>query len=108
MRDYQNDSNGGGGFMVGLFTGALIGAGLGLLLAPKAGAQLRDELWNKAGDLADKAQQAYGRATETANDLAQRGSEVGREMYSAGRDLASRAANEADRFASDIADRTRG
>lgn len=104
MREYQSD-NSGSGFIVGLFTGALIGAGLGLLLAPKSGAQLRKQLMTRAGDLAATAEQAYGRASEAVEDLAARGSEMGREAYSAGRDLASRAADEAERFASDAAKR---
>jgi gas vesicle protein len=105
MRDYHDAESHGGGFIVGLFTGALIGAGLGLLLAPKSGSQLRQQLWNRAGDLADAAEQAYGRAAETVNDLTHRGSEFGREAYSAGRDLASRATDEAERFAGDVAER---
>jgi gas vesicle protein len=105
MRDYQNADSNGGGFMVGLFTGALIGAGIGLLLAPKSGAELRKKLMSRAGELADTVEQAYGHATETVGDLAQRGTEAGREVYSAGRDLASRASSEAERFVDDVATR---
>ena len=36
-----NDSN--AGFAAGVITGAIVGAGLALLLAPKSGAALRDE-----------------------------------------------------------------
>ena len=36
---YEND--GGSGFMMGLLTGTVIGAGIGMLLAPKAGSELR-------------------------------------------------------------------
>jgi gas vesicle protein len=35
--------------------GAVIGAGLGLLLAPKAGSELRHDLREKAGTAAEKA-----------------------------------------------------
>jgi len=31
------EHEGGGGFMMGLLTGTVLGAGLGMLLAPKAG-----------------------------------------------------------------------
>ena len=38
MADYDRyDNEGGGGFMMGLLTGTVLGAGLGMLLAPKAG-----------------------------------------------------------------------
>ena len=41
---YDNEGSGGGGFMMGLLTGTVLGAGLGMLLAPKAGRELRDDL----------------------------------------------------------------
>ena len=40
----MGDSNGGGGFFVGLVVGAVIGGAVGLLLAPKPGAETRAEL----------------------------------------------------------------
>jgi len=36
--DRYDSEGGGGGFMMGLLTGTVLGAGLGMLLAPKAGA----------------------------------------------------------------------
>lgn len=47
--------------------GALIGAGLGLLLAPKAGAELRSDIREKAGAVAEKAHVV----TQKARDLAE-------------------------------------
>ena len=41
MSNYERD---GAGFAVGALTGALVGAGLALLLAPKAGQELREDL----------------------------------------------------------------
>ena len=38
------NSNGGGGFVLGLFVGVVIGGVAGLLLAPKPGSQTRAEL----------------------------------------------------------------
>jgi hypothetical protein len=51
---YERDEEPNAGFAAGLITGAIVGAGLALLLAPKSGAALRDELgessmrWNRA------------------------------------------------------------
>src|SRR5581483_7087704 len=108
----EMDSNGGGGFMMGLITGAVLGAGIGLLLAPKSGAELRGQLGAKAGNLADAAQDAYRRATnrasdladrgrDLANDLADRGRDLAQQAYDKGRDVASRAADEAERYTRD-------
>ncbi len=41
---YERHEDQNGGFAAGLITGAIVGAGLALLLAPKSGAALRDEL----------------------------------------------------------------
>ena len=38
-------------FVTGLFAGAVIGAGLGLLLAPSAGSKLRERLRESATDV---------------------------------------------------------
>ena len=62
---------GSGGFLLGALAGALVGAGVALLLAPKSGAQIRGDLssgFNTARDaaarryrdLADKASQKLG------------------------------------------------
>ena len=63
----------GSGFLLGALAGALVGAGVALLLAPKTGAQVRSELssgFNTARDaatrryrdLADKASQKLDKA----------------------------------------------
>jgi hypothetical protein len=62
---------GNSGFLLGALAGALVGAGVALLLAPKAGAQVRNDIssgFNTARDaaarryrdLADKASQKLG------------------------------------------------
>ena len=54
MDDFYDRRDGsGGGFMVGLFTGALLGAGLGLLLRAenglRAAAAVEDARWRSGG-----------------------------------------------------------
>jgi gas vesicle protein len=96
--NYEHDGpqmgNGGGGFVVGLLAGAAIGAGIGMLLAPKSGAELREQLSGRANDLAEKASEQYRRATGVASDLAERG----REMYGTARDAVNRGTEEAQRY----------
>ena len=64
--DRYNNENAGGGFMMGLLTGTVIGAGIGMLLAPKAGSDLRGDLGEQARHIGNKASEQYRRASETA------------------------------------------
>jgi gas vesicle protein len=70
-QDWDSWEVGSGGFLLGALAGALVGAGVALLLAPKSGAQVRNEIssgFNTARDaaarryrdLADKASQKLG------------------------------------------------
>ena len=110
--DRSHDYNGGGSFVMGILTGAVVGAGLALLLAPKAGAALRNQLSDQAANLAktasDTAQEGYRRASETANDWADRGKDAfskarevvakgaddGKDMYGKAREAVAKGADE--------------
>jgi gas vesicle protein len=107
---YDRPDSGGGNFMIGLFTGALLGAGLGLLLAPKTGSEFRRQLRDRAGALADTAEEGYRRASDTlgdfadrGRDLADRGREAGREMFNRASDAAREGVEEAQRYGRDVA-----
>jgi gas vesicle protein len=90
---YENDH--GGGFMMGLLTGTVLGAGLGMLLAPRAGSELRGQLGEQARNLANTASEQYRRATESAGGWA----EKGREFVDKARDAVNRGAEEARGYA---------
>jgi hypothetical protein len=76
MADYYRDEHeGGGGFMMGLLTGTVLGAGLGMLLAPKSGSELRNQLTEGASSLGRRASGAVSDMSERARDTAHRGSE---------------------------------
>ncbi len=47
----------GGGYLRGLVTGALVGAATALLLAPKRGEDIRQDLADSAGRLKEKAEE---------------------------------------------------
>jgi gas vesicle protein len=96
---FDNDGGGGGSFVMGLLTGTVLGAGLGMLFAPKTGSELRGQLSEQAGNLANTASEGYRRAQESAGDLADRG----RELYDKARDAMSRGAEEAQRYVRDAA-----
>jgi gas vesicle protein len=93
---YDNNMNeGGGGFMMGLLTGTVLGAGLGMLLAPKAGAELRGAIGEQARTISNKASEQYRRASDSAGQWA----EKGREFVDRARDAVSRGAEEARGYA---------
>jgi gas vesicle protein len=96
---FENESGGGGGFVMGLLTGTVLGAGLGMLFAPRAGSELRNQISEQAGTLANSASEGYRRASETAGDWADRG----RQMYDKAKDAVSKGADEAQRYVRDTA-----
>ena len=71
---YENEHT-GGGFMMGLLTGTVLGAGLGMLLAPKAGSELRGALGEQARNIGHKASEQYRRASDSAGNWAEKGRE---------------------------------
>ena len=91
---YDNESQ-GGGFMMGLITGTVLGAGLGMLLAPKAGNELRGALGEQARNLGNMASEQYRRASEQAGGWA----EKGREIVTQAKDAVARGAEEARGYA---------
>jgi gas vesicle protein len=91
---FENEGGGGGSFVMGLLTGTVLGAGLGMLFAPKSGSEMGGQLSEQAGNLANTASEGYRKASETAGDLADRG----RELYDKARDAMSRGADEAQRY----------
>ena len=90
MHDSYDNESSGTGFVMGLLAGTVLGAGLGMLLAPKAGADLRGQIGEQARHLGNRASEQCRRATETANGWAERG----RDMVSQAREAVSRGAEE--------------
>ena len=92
MADFEQYDNGGSGngFVMGLIAGTVLGAGLGMLLAPKAGSELRGALGQQARDISNKASEQYRRASESASGWA----EKGREFVNQAREAVSRGPEE--------------
>jgi gas vesicle protein len=61
------ENGNGQSFVIGLLAGAVVGAGLGMLFAPKSGSDLRNTITDQAGSLAtaamNTATEAYKRAS---------------------------------------------
>ena len=90
--DREESENSGMAFFTGLLAGALIGAGLGVLFAPRRGSELRKQV----ADSATSVGKAVSKTVDTWT-------EQGRDAYDRVRDVASRAGNLVDRVTADAA-----
>ena len=96
---FENEGNAGGSFVMGLLTGTVLGAGLGMLFAPKPGSELRNQLTEQASNLANQAQGGYQKASEAAGQWAERG----KEAYGKAREAVNKGAEDAGRYVRDTA-----
>ncbi len=90
----DREGRGGGGFVLGLLAGTVFGAGLGMLFAPKVGSELRSQLSDQAGNIANQASEGYRRATESAGQWA----EKGREVYNRASEAVAKGTEEAQKY----------
>ena len=74
--DRYEREDGGGSFLMGLLAGTVLGAGLGMLFAPKAGNELRNQLGESAGRLRSTANDAYHQASDKVNQMVDRGKDA--------------------------------
>lgn len=102
--DRLEREEGSGAFLMGLLAGTVLGAGLGMLFAPKAGSELRSQLSEQANKLRDTATDTYNQASEKVTQMVDRG----REAYDRARGTASRAADTTARTAESFATGTAG
>jgi gas vesicle protein len=111
---YGQEGGDGGSFVMGLLTGTVLGAGLGMLFAPKAGSELRGQLSEQAGNLANSASEGYKKASEAASEgykkaseaateWAGKGREAGRDIYDRTKDAVNRGTEEAQRYVREAA-----
>src|SRR5437867_5391804 len=92
---YDNEGGGGGSFVMGLLTGTVLGAGLGMLFAPKSGSELRGQISEQANNLANQASEGVRRAQESAGEWVDKG----REVFDKAKDAVARGTEEAQRYA---------
>ena len=69
------DEQSGASFVLGMMTGAFIGAGIAILFAPKSGQEMRQQLGEQYRGLADRV----GETTQSLRESAQSLTEQGRE-----------------------------
>lgn len=63
----DQDAASNGNFLLGALAGALVGAGIALLMAPKSGAQVREDLSTGYGSVRDAASRRYRDLADRAN-----------------------------------------
>jgi len=66
MKNYENESTGSGMFLLGAVAGALVGAGVALLMAPKPGAEIRQDLNEGWSSLREAAARRYREMADRA------------------------------------------
>jgi gas vesicle protein len=70
MNKYDTEqSSGNSNFLMGLVCGAAVGAAVGLLLAPKSGAELRSQLSSSTEGLRKRASDGYSTAVHAVSDV---------------------------------------
>ena len=74
--DRYEREDGGGSFLMGLLAGTVLGAGLGMLFAPKAGNELRNQLGESAGRIRTTANDAYQQASDKVSQMVDRGKDA--------------------------------
>jgi hypothetical protein len=74
--DRLEREDGGGSFLMGLLAGTVLGAGLGMLFAPKPGSELRTKLSEQAGKLRTTAADGYQQASGKVTQIVDRGREA--------------------------------
>ena len=95
--EYDEDAGGGSKFVMGLVAGTLVGAGLGMLFAPKSGSELRSQISETASSAGKAASDQYKKASAAASNIADRG----RHLYDRARHAVSRGTEEVRQQASE-------
>ena len=65
--------HGGNEFFIGLLCGTAVGAAIGLLLAPKTGAEMRHTLAESADRFRRRANETYNEASGAVSNLVEKG-----------------------------------
>jgi len=89
--DRLEREDGGGSFLMGLLAGTVLGAGLGMLFAAKAGSELRNQLNEQAGKLRSTANDTLNQVKSTAGDSYSQASEKVSQIVDKGKEAYDRA-----------------
>ena len=105
--DTQTQEHRNYGFVIGLVTGTLVGAGLALWLAPRGASELRERMTDSARSLGERTserfQQVNARVGEAVDELTRAGQGVRDEVAG----VVARGAREVERFATNSSTQSR-
>ena len=97
MRNYENESSGSGMFLIGAVAGALVGAGVALLMAPKPGTEMRQDLNAGWGSLREAAARRYRELADRAGvqleNLEEKADELADQLETSAREVVGTAAS---------------
>jgi len=91
MRDSKSFQVEGSGFLMGVVCGAAVGAAVGLLMAPKSGSELRQQLYDSTGRLRRQAVDGYAEVVERGKKAVQQGQETYNDIRQSAVDTAHQA-----------------
>ena len=86
-------------FVIGLLTGAVVGAGLAMWLVPRSARELRQRLTDSARDLGERASEHYQQASTRVSDAVDEITTKGRGVRDDVADAVARGAREVERYA---------
>jgi len=87
------------GFVAGLLTGAIAGAGLALWLTPRSAAELRQRVTDSAKDLQQRASDGYRQASARVGGAVDEIARKGQAVRDDAADVVARGAREVERYA---------
>jgi gas vesicle protein len=90
------------GFVIGLATGTLLGAGLTMWLAPRTAAELRRRMTESAKDLRERASEQYQQASTRMGEAVDEFTRKGQEVRDDVADAVTRGARQVERYATAI------
>jgi len=76
MNEMETTDRGAGSVFFSFLAGAAIGAGIGLLLAPKAGAEMRGQIKDMANDAMGKGKEYIDKTKDYARNMRGRAGEM--------------------------------
>ncbi len=103
----ENESSGSGIFLLGAVAGALVGAGVALLMAPKAGTEMRQDLNAGFTSLRDAAARRYREMAERAGvqleDIEEKADQLANQLESSAREALDAASSKIGQATSRVA-----
>ena len=87
------------GFLIGMATGTVVGAGLLMWLAPRSASELRDRVSGSAREVGRKASNQFEQASTFVSEAASRATRTGRGVRDDVAGAVARGAHEVERFA---------